>query len=175
MKHPNWGKAWDRVHVGCDLYAPSRVEMMLKDVEGLTVDILAAMVLEGRRYVVQELTITRRDGGPPITSELLRGVPVHSLLRGSVSAALQLRIPEPGPEGTTTHTMGLFVLPQRERRRLVKAGPTDETLLWVARVYIFAELSGDPPAKHVKDVFKVPTSTAGYWIRRAKDRTILNG
>jgi hypothetical protein len=175
MAPTNLSKARDIVHVGCDLYAPSRVELKLTDVEYLTADILAVMVLEGRRYVVQELRITRRDGGPPITSELIRGVPVHSLIRGSVSAALQLRIPQPGPGGTTAHTMGLLVLPQKERHRLVKAGPTDETLLWVARVYIMADLAGDPPAKHVRDAFGVPTSTAGYWIRRAKDRKILNG
>jgi len=98
-----------------------------------------------------------------------------SLIRGTVSDALQLRIRQRSPEGTTDHTVGPVVLSQRARDRMVEAGPTDETLLWVARIYIMAELVGDPPAKHVREAFKVPTSTAGYWIRRAKDRKILNG
>ena len=121
--------------------------------DSIKADILAVMVLEGRRYVVQELRITQRDGGEPITSELIRGVPVHSLIRGTVYNALELRIPQPGP-----HTVGLpFAFPPEERRRLIKAGPTDETQLWVARVYITAELAGDPPAQHVQRSFKVPT------------------
>ena len=138
--------------------------------DSIKADILAVMVLEGRRYVVQELRITQRDGGEPITSELIRGVPVHSLIRGTVYNALELR-----PPARSSHRGPAVRLPPEERRRLIKAGPTDETQLWVARVYITAELAGDPPAQHVQRSFKVPTSTTGYWIRRAKDRKILNG
>lgn len=176
MGHINiTGKRKDMVHVGCDLYAPSRVELRLTGMEDMTADVKAVMVLEGRRYVVQELCITRREGGAPITSELIRGVAVKGLIRGTVSDALELRIPMPSPTGTTAQTVGLVVLPQDERDRLVEAGPTDETLVWVARMYVMAELAGDPPAKHVREAFGVPTSTAGYWIRRAKDRKILDG
>jgi len=176
MGHINiTGKNRDMVHVGCDLYAPSRVVLTLTSLEDMTADVRAVMVLEGRRYVVQELCITRRVGGAPITSELIRGVAVQGLIRGTVSDALELRVPQFSPEGTTTHNVSMVVLPQEERERMVEAGPTDETLLWVARIYVMAELVGDPPAKHVRDSFGVPTSTAGYWIRRAKDRKILNG
>jgi hypothetical protein len=173
MEHINVAEDTEIVHVGCDLYAPSRVELTLTDVDSIKADVLAVMVLEGRRYVVQELRLTRRDGGLPITSELIRGVPVYALVRGAVSDAVQLRIP--GPWGTTALKEGQFAFVNEVRHRLVEAGPTDETLLWVARIYIMGELAGEPPAKHVMEAFGVPPSTAGYWIRRAKDRKILNG
>jgi hypothetical protein len=67
------------------------------------------------------------------------------------------------------------VLAPKERDRLVVASPTDETLLWVARIYVIAELAGDPPAKAVRESLGIPESTANNWIRRAKDRGILDG
>ena len=45
----------------------------------------------------------------------------------------------------------------------------DEHLILVARVYVREALSGRRPAKAVSEYFGVATSTAGYWIRRAKD------
>lgn len=166
-------KERDKVHVGSDLYAPTRVELTVTGMEDIGVDYVAVLVLEGRRYAVQELRILRRDDGPPITSELIRGIPVAMLIRGAVSNLVDLRIAQPSPKGTTSHTVGGVLLTPDDRVRLVEAGPTDETLLWVARIYVMATLAGDPPAKSVKETLDIPTSTAGYWIRRAKDRGIL--
>jgi hypothetical protein len=172
----------DQVAVGADLYAPSRQE-------DIPADIAAVLVLDGRRYVVEELRITRQDDGPPITSELIRKIPVHAIIRSTASLAVELRparafdgrpdlqlaVLRAGIEDMIVRTVEDLALSPDDRKRLVAAGPTDETLLWVARVYILAELAGDPPAKVVRETFGVPTSTAGYWIRRAKDRKILNG
>jgi hypothetical protein len=163
------------VHVGCDLYAPPRFDATVTGQEEGP-DIAAVITIEGGRYVVQELRITRQAGGPPITSELIRKIPVQTLLRGAVANGVDLRLSlQPGKEGPSIQSVTPVYLSQPERDRLVAAGPADETLLWVARFYILAKLAGDPPAKFVREAFGVPTSTAGYWIRRAKDRKILDG
>lgn len=166
----------DKVHAGSDLYAPTWVELTVTGMEDIDVDYVAVLVLEGWRYVVQELRILRRDDGPPITGELLRGIPVAMLIRGTVSNLVELRTdPDAAYEsdGFRLREPEQVVITPDERRRMVEAGPTDDTLLWVARIYIMAELAGDPPAKSVKETLDIPTSTAGYWIRRAKDRGIL--
>jgi hypothetical protein len=161
----------DKVHAGSDLYAPTWVELTVTGMEDIGVDYVAVLVVEGRRYVVQELRILRRDDGPPITSELIRGIPVAMLIRGAVSNLAELRI-DPDVDYELRVPEQVVITPD-DRVRLVEAGPTDETLLWVARIYVMAELAGDPPAKSVKETLDIPTSTAGYWIRRAKDRGIL--
>jgi hypothetical protein len=151
---------FNKVHIGADIHAPTRVELTITGMEDLP---------------VQELRITRQNEGEPITSELIRKIPVQRLIRGLVSDAVELWILQPSPEGTRNYAISLVELSEDERGRLVAAGPTDETLLWVARIYVMAELAGDPPAKSVRETFGVPTSTASYWIKRARDRKILDG
>jgi len=166
-------KVGGRIHVGSDVYAPTRVELTLTGMEEIGADVAAVLLLEGQRYVVQELRITRQDDGAPITSELIRGIRVQSLIPVAVRESVELRIAEPSPKGTDRHRVTGVVLTPKERRRIVSAGPTDETLLWVARIYVMAELAGEPPAKSVKENLDIPMPTAGNWIRRAKDRGIL--
>lgn len=48
-------------------------------------------------------------------------------------------------------------------------GEMDERLVEVARIYVRERLSGRRPAKGVREQMKVPSSTATYWVRRAKD------
>ncbi|GAA1103473.1 hypothetical protein GCM10009650_02770 [Nesterenkonia jeotgali] len=49
----------------------------------------------------------------------------------------------------------------------------DSNLAEVARIYAREQMAGRRPAKGVVSTMGVPTSTAGYWIRRAKDRGYL--
>jgi hypothetical protein len=163
----------DMAHVGSDIYAPTRVELTFTGMDDIGVDYVAVLVLEGRRYVVQELRILRRDDGAPITSELIRGIPVAMTIRGAVSKLVELRI-DPDADYQLRVPEQVVITPD-ERQRMVEAGPTDDTLLWVARIYIMAELAGDPPAKSVKETLDIPMPTANNWIRRAKDRGFLDG
>ena len=164
-----------QVHVGVDLYAPARVVLPRTPIEGVGADVTAVLVLEGRRYVVQEMRIIRQDNGEPITSELIRGIPVQGVVRHYVRDLIERRIDMPSTKGVTHYQGGPVTLTEEERSGLVAAGPTDETLLWVARIYILAELAGEPPAKTVRFGLGIPESTANSWIRRAKDRGILDG
>ena len=43
----------------------------------------------------------------------------------------------------------------------------------VSHIYMKAAREGRPRAKAVRDELGLPTSTAGYWIRRAKDLGLI--
>lgn len=49
----------------------------------------------------------------------------------------------------------------------------EDRLVRVARIYAREVLSGRRPAKAVSEELEIPSSTAGYWIRRAKDLQYL--
>ena len=154
------------VNVGLGLTAPRGIKGTMPGGDEYPVDLDVVLILDGRRYVVDVLTIRRREGGVSITGEHLRKIPVQEVVQEVVKG---LTMPVPfGRKEPAKFT-------RKEIKTLVEAGPTDQTLEVVARIYVIAELSGEPPAKSVRETFKVPPSTAGYWIRRAKDRGILNG
>ncbi len=154
-----------RVPLGQDIYAPSEIRHTYTDMGDGLPDVALSLGLEGRRYVVTSLTFDRaRDGGLPITSELIRRIPVQRMVNEAVGWAVELWM-----DGKIREV----VMPEELRASLVNQGPTDETLTWVARIYIMAEAAGLKPAQSVKESLKIPISTAGYWIRRAKDRGFM--
>lgn len=151
------------MHVGAGLYAPPAILVEATDTD-LPLNLSAELVLRGSRYVIRKLIAWQRDDGAAVTGEALRAIPVQTLVRGAVADWVRLRA-----NGEETDA----ALPQEDRKRLTDDGPTDETLTWVARIYLTAELTSDPPAKAVKEALSIPTSTAGYWIRRAKDKGLM--
>ncbi|MGI8868763.1 MAG: hypothetical protein ACR2F6_07920 [Mycobacteriales bacterium] len=54
--------------------------------------------------------------------------------------------------------------------RLKAAGPTEDTLKWVARSYRLALILGEPPTRAVERDLRVPRSTAGRWVALARER-----
>jgi len=66
-------------------------------------------------------------------------------------------------------------LSDEEVARLRKQGPTDETLGWVAYFYNLAGILGLPPAKQVEVSLRVPRTTASKWVRRAKEKGLIDG
>jgi hypothetical protein len=160
-----------KVHMGGGIYAKTRVRIdstWVTQVHGedVELDYSANIVLDGRRYVIDDLHIRRRPGGPAVTGELIRKIPVHHIMRRAVVDATEYR--ENGQ-------VSQIRLTDSDLKRIVGNGPTDETLQWVARLYVSGELAGIAPAKNVRSILEIPTSTAGYWIRRAKDRGFLDG
>lgn len=151
-----------KVHVGGGVYAPVTIDVADEQLGSLALEvaITAKLALDGRRYVVNEMTFTRRPDGPPVTGEVIRRVPVHTVLQFAMLTEVEMF-----RDGVSS-----VLLPPELLRRVRADGPTDETLAVVAQLYIFAELAGDPPAKNVSAVLGIPISTANNWIRRSKDR-----
>jgi hypothetical protein len=154
----------EKVHVGSGVFAPRRIQLSAEDLLiSDQVEVEADVVLEGRRYVVESLTIHRLPGGPPVTGELIRTIPVQQVVKLGVAGAVETeRHGKRWPAGSE--------LPKDLLRRLRADGPTDATLSLVGQIYVVAELTGDPPAKNVSSVLGIPQPTANNWIRRAKDR-----
>lgn len=165
---PNWIKDEDdAVHLGLGVYvSPGLTAKIPTELGGVTMQ----LQLIDRRYVVRTFKITRHGEmvTPPITSELLRRVRVQELVNENVPAAI--RVYEPGSDEPRD-----AVLTTDERDRLVSAGPNDELLRWVGRLYLLGQALGTGQAKYVRDVLDVPASTAGNWVRRAKDRGFIHG
>jgi hypothetical protein len=160
MRHDGRMAGKSKVHVGGGVYAPARIHVTDDQLSPLNLDvaITADLALDGRRYVVDEMTFKRRPDGAPVTGEMIRKIPVHSVLQFAVLSEVDM------------HLLSPDLL-----RRIRAEGPTNETLAVVAQLYILAELGGVPPAKNVCSILGVPIGTANNWIRRAKDRGHLDG
>lgn len=145
------------VDIGDGVRVPSEIHATAQDVDGYTVDVTATYQVKTGRYEIDALTV--HGTGRPITGESLRGIPVAEVLRLAVISAINV--------AASMTAEGMPVGP-------VDAGPTDEMLRWVARVYRVALLMGDPPTQSVASGFKIPRSTAGRWVTRARDRGFLS-
>jgi hypothetical protein len=136
-------------------------------------DLELRVVYEAGRFVVDELTVKRRTGGPPVTSEGIREIPVAALLRRAVEGQLMHVGPPIRGEGKTSWEMtwaGPVTLSERAQGG---GGPSDADLRAVADVYHVAYATGGPPLKTVMNRLGLPRSTASRWIRMARERGLL--
>ncbi|MET3949711.1 hypothetical protein [Arthrobacter sp. UYEF36] len=134
-----------------------------EDQSGYDIRVLAE-ITDQFRIEVSELDIKRRPGGPAVTSEGIRSITVQGLVREMI----QIQIEEDFYSGGEYASKGFGMLKVEEALRLKKAGPSTETLEWVARIYKVAELLDKPPTIAVEETFEVSRSTAGAWIGRAR-------
>lgn len=133
-----------RVEIAPDLVLSTPLLIDVIDWEGY--DLLLRLELVDGRYRCRELRVIQRDGGPEVTGETLRSVPVATFMRKSGAAAAY----------------------PKSLREMAKQGPTREVLDWVARVYRLAYAVGDAPKQQIAEKFGIAPSTAGRWIQRAR-------
>jgi hypothetical protein len=109
------------------------------------------------RYEVTALIARRKKGGPEVTGEGLRQLPVKAIVR----------------EATRKLPPAAFVLaisrPSRDLFRRVN----DEALGIVSVVYRAALEEAKPPTQTLADYLGMPRSTAARWIARARERGFL--
>lgn len=156
------------VEVAPGLVIPSPVWVRAEDVNGY--DVALEVVPEGGRLVARNVSVQRRNGGPPITGEALRSIPVARLVRAAAECA---RLGHVQGEGDTKLTSVSPLGGEQVLQHARDAGPTVATLRLVAYVYKVALLRGDGPTKAVQDTFKIPRATAGRWVGLARERGIL--
>jgi hypothetical protein len=111
---------------------------------------------EQGRYVVNQLTIRRREDGPPVTSEGIREIPVHALMRVALERYLSTLEP-------------LELSEQAKGGR----GPTEQDLRAIAITHQVAYTTNNPPTRTVMQRFDLPRSTASRWVRMARERGLL--
>ena len=134
-------------------------------------DLRARVAYDGRRFHVDELTVSRRDGGPPVTGEALRRIAVQAIVRHALDESNREYIGRDIPAGVNVSARGMLETAEAERLR--EAGPVRETLEWVARVYLAAEALGERPTKAVRQTFDISQTTAGAWIGRARAAELI--
>lgn len=119
-------------------------------------------VLDGK-LVCTRLEVQMRPGGPNITADALRRVPVARYIRDAVATNLLVNEVDP----TDLRRRFPFIPPAPD---FAKDGMTDEVLQNVARLYHWAQASGDAPLGVLERDYGVPRGKASRWISVAKRR-----
>lgn len=127
-------------------------------------DVSGTIRLHGERLEMDELTVKRRDNAEQITGYGIREITPAAIIRNS------LRIQAP----TERRVSVAFGLLAPEDPAIAKAaGPTDQTLAMVAKVYRASTAVQYPAAKAVQELFNLSARTAGSWIAKAKAKGLI--
>jgi hypothetical protein len=140
------------------------------------------------RYVCHELTVSRDLTEPhngPVTTELLRQIAIE----GELSAALQGHLLLAGIEEIETRSSSAPPQPLVTRElgnpgrvepwgrsvpeELTEGGPTKRVLRWVAHAYRLGHALSYGGTKAVEELLDVPRSTAGRWVKLAREAGYL--
>lgn len=108
-------------------------------------------------WQVRGLTVEAADG-QPVTSALIRRIPVGELLALSVNKMTPVLL-------TVASGADLKAAGQR--------GPDDETLRLVGEVYESTRMQSGSPVQFIVDHFGISRSTATRWVRKARDRGLI--
>lgn len=158
-----------KVDIGGGVRIPARAKLSLSEYPDAPYGLEAWVVYENGRYVIEKLVICRQPGGPPVTSEGIRGVPIQGIVREMIRESSERII----NTGTGKRVAARWARSDADIARLRAAGPVDETLQIVADVYRVSQAIGDPPAKSVAQGLQIPQRTATYWVKLARERGFL--
>ena len=111
------------------------------------------------RYECVRLTCKPQRGGPAVTSEGIRSIPVGKLVTYAARRAMR-------DESDIRK-------PARLKAPDTRLGPTEEALELTARVYRAAYAAQYDPTKAVVERFDLPRSTAARWVMKARERGLL--
>lgn len=125
-------------------------------------------IVSGRLACVQ-LCVESLPGGPPITSDILRTIPVSRLVAEAAEWAGIVIEPNKAGRYNLLDYSG-FAWPPAD---FASDGPTDEALDHAARVYAFCMASGLNPNAELLKRYGIPKPTASRWISTARRRGIL--
>lgn len=120
-------------------------------------DVAIDAVLENGRYVVESLSAQRTAGGPPITTEQLRLIPVGRILAEGLATLVRMTVPVSSGEARIT----------------TDPRPLADDLSTVAAIYRIAYACGLPPTKTVAEMLGLPASTANKRVIRARREGLL--
>ncbi|MFE6965689.1 hypothetical protein ACFVAJ_11260 [Agromyces sp. NPDC057679] len=158
----NWTAA--QINVG------SRIDVI--DEPDLEIDLELLIVFDGQegRFVCQEMTGRRRNGGPEVTQARIRPARIAEYIRAVVPGLL-VYMDERGQWQRFESFENL--VPAFVRSEAAKHGPTPETLKWAARLYRAAEVINAHPIKAVTEQLGLSTRTAHNWIAKARADGLL--
>ncbi len=123
---------------------------------GIDVELLVVYDQHARRLVVDTFQAERRKGGSPITGEVLRRIPIASIVSRAVGM-LALHEVEPGK----LQPVGVAQLADEDESH------------YVARIYRMAHVSGYPTTKAVQEALGIAESTATQKVVLARKLKLL--
>lgn len=150
--------------------APARSEVRFTpdaDDDAVPFEVRMVIAYDGDRFHVNELCCHQVDGGPPVTGEAIRTLPVARLMGEAAAHVFNVEATGAPDRSVKVTPLGAFGPSD------VADGPTDEALRKVATVYQLHHACGLPPTKAVEVVFELPRSTAGRWVGMARERGLL--
>lgn len=149
-----------------DLRFPRYAAIDVTKDERSELDVSLGLVFDPQefRYVVDTMTVNRRNQWSEVNGAALRTIPVQEYVR-SLQWAGRIE-----PSGETVPNP----FPPERAEEIKRNGPSDpNSLLWLARIYVVANALSRPPGKAVQEALDMPAPTASVWIRRARDRGLI--
>lgn len=140
-----------------------RVQPSADDLEPMDHEVVMDLDVVDGRLVCTRLEVLMAEGGPSVTAEALRRVPVGRYLREAVASELLVFEVDPEDE-RKTHS---FNWPPRD---FAAGGMTDDVLQEVARLYHWALATGDAPLGLLEREYGVSRGKASRWISVARRR-----
>lgn len=168
------------VEIAPGLLMPAATLVTDDDYRGYRVE--AIVTPDRGRLVVSTLTVHRLDDGTPVTGEGLRQIALTPFIKAALSAAYSrlAAVPHDDPvaieaarQRAAAGQVAWGLLNIADRDRLKAAGPTEETLRWVALLYRVAVAVAEPPVKTVQGAFGVSLRTATNWVAAARRTGLL--
>lgn len=150
---------WREVAPGVMVRVPAHVELTVDDYR---VAFELALFSEGLRP--QSISVTAKNGAKPVDGAVLRGLRIAELTREAIESVV---LPM-AADGETIEMLPVALVESKFTKR-----PDDRSLLRLSQVFKLAQLLGVPPAKYVQEKFELPRSTAGYWIKLAREKGYL--
>lgn len=121
--------------------------------------------VQAGRYVCEELTVRQVEGGPPVTTEGLRDIPVATLIQRSAAGTFL--------EATALGGGEVKAEPIGEPPEMDRRHPSEAALRYVALLYRMGYLVGEPPTGLVATTLNTSRPTAARWVADARERGFL--
>jgi hypothetical protein len=155
----------DSVEFPGGLHLPATVVVSSEDHEGYGIE--ARVTYDGTRYVCADFRMWQREGGPPVTTEAIRAVPVKHLIRRAIESQTYELVQWSRGQEPKYELMPELAPPD------VRRSGADEMARWVATAYQLAIALNEPPTKSIQDRLGVSRATAGRWVAEARRQGLL--
>jgi len=133
------------------------------DVEPIDHTVVMDLDVVDDRLVCTRIEVEMPDGGTPVTTEVLRRIPVGRYIREAAATGL-LVLEVDRNDRSKAHP---FVPPSRD---FAEYGMSDEVLREVARLYHWALATGEAPLGLLEREYDIPRAKASRWISTARRR-----
>jgi hypothetical protein len=153
-----------------------RVVVTNADEYEFAVELVAHLNRDAGQYEIEAADIQRKPGGPPVTSEAIRRLPLLRILRDYLTSTTDYLfvLNESDQDEIVEEVRDGRVYPvPRRARELGQGRPTDEALQYVRFVYLVALVRAESPTKSVSDAFGLAPRTASHWVKLARDRGFI--